>query len=240
MAAVNFAQRRLALAARQVRAALARAPMLADAHHLLGVILGEVGRPDLAVDQLRTADQLDPGLRACFDLARVLGLLGRYDEALAILSRPAEDPESQLSALSLRARLALWRGDVEQARKLRPELEAASTTEPTEYARLLVALLERGSLGPDELAFMQKQLSVRRGQQMVLVHQLECEAFARAGDQAEALQALAAAVDDGLHDLTWLERCPALEALRSDPRFDKALGVVSERAREVRAAIGID
>jgi TolB-like protein len=234
MAGVNFAQRRLALAARQVRAALARSPMLADAHHLLG------GRPELAIDQLLAADQLDPGLRAGFDLARVLGLLGRDDEALSILTRPAADPESQASALSLGARLAVWRGDVEQASKLRSALEAAPTTEPIEYARLLVSLLERGSLGPGELAFMRQQLGVRRGRQMVLVHQLTCEVFARAGDRAEALQALDAAVDEGLHDLTWLERCAALESLRSDPRFDKALHVVSERARDVRAAIGID
>lgn len=240
MAGVHFAERRVAAAARQVQAALARAPMLADAHHLLGVILGEVGRPELALDRLRTADKLDPGLRAGFDRARLLALLDRYDEALSILARPAEDPDSQISALSLRARLALWRADVEDARELRPALEAAPTTEPIEYARLLVAMLDRGSLGPAELAFMHQQLGVRRGGQRVLVHQLECEAFAGAGDHADALRALDAAVDVGLHDLTWLERCPALEPLRGDPRFDKALGVVSERAREVRTALGLD
>ncbi len=240
MAGVHFAQRRVAAAARQVQAALSRAPLLADAHHLLGVILGEIGRPELAVAQLQSARQLDPGLRAGFDLARLFALLGRYDEAQAILQRPAEDPESRISALSLEARISLWRNDVDRAARLRPALDAASTTEPIEYARLLVSLLERGSLGPDALAFMEMQLTVRRGRQMVLVHQLECEAFARAGNQAGALQQLDRAVDTGLHDLTWLQRCPVLDSLRSDARFGKAHSVVAERARQVRAALGLD
>ena len=238
MAGVDFTQGRMAAAARLLRKTLNRAPMNGDAHHLLGQILAEVGRPEQALKQLETADTIDPKLRAWFDMARTSALLGRWEAADRFLSRPQEDAESRISTLALRARIALWQGDPDAALALEPALEAAPAVEPIEYARLVAQVIKLGKVVPEHIEFMKQKLSLRRGRMVVLVLQVATEVLAYGGEVDLALDRLERAVDEGLFDATWLAHCPPLERLRAEPRFADARARVEARAAQVLDALG--
>jgi hypothetical protein len=44
-------------------------------------------------------------------------------------------------------------------------------------------------------------------------------------------------VDAGLHDVCWIERCPAIESLRAMPAFEPLAVTVRDRAKTIVAAI---
>jgi len=48
---------------------------------------------------------------------------------------------------------------------------------------------------------------------------------------------VAVGVDAGLQDALWIERCPALQSLRTLPRFRAFAALVSERAQAVITAV---
>jgi tetratricopeptide (TPR) repeat protein len=66
----------------------------AQVHYHLGIIESRIGTVDRAVDEFRTAVELDPTLVAAgLDLAAALGSLGRYSEAATMYRRVTiEDP----------------------------------------------------------------------------------------------------------------------------------------------------
>lgn len=66
--------------------------------------------------------------------------------------------------------------------------------------------------------------------------QFLAELLVRRGDVPRALDVIAFAVDHGLHDRLWCERCPVLAPLHGDPRFRELAATVAARARDVVAA----
>ena len=66
-----------------------------------------------------------------------------------------------------------------------------------------------------------------------LLHQIVVEVLAAADARDQALATLRVAADGALIDVTWLEHCPLLAPLRSDPRFTQAAGVIRRRANAV-------
>ncbi len=73
-----------------------------------------------------------------------------------------------------------------------------------------------------------------------IVQQILTEFSTRMGDFNGALSELERSVTAGLFDITWLDRCPALEPLRDHSRFQVAHEIVEARARRVRDALGIE
>ena len=63
------------------------------------------------------------------------------------------------------------------------------------------------------------------------------EASAGFGDLDTAATMLAFAVEHGLIDRHWLERCPSLARLRGDPRYPPLHRVVVERADAILDAL---
>jgi serine/threonine-protein kinase len=68
--------------------------------------------------------------------------------------------------------------------------------------------------------------------------QVKAEALAWAGCDAAALDAMAAAVDEGLLDLPWLDRCPLLAPVRGEPRVAEMRARVAARIDPIRRAFG--
>jgi serine/threonine-protein kinase len=66
-----------------------------------------------------------------------------------------------------------------------------------------------------------------------LFAQLACELLARE-DLPMAFRVLTDAVDGKLHDLQWMDTCPALEPMRTDPQFKRLRQRVDQRAMPVR------
>jgi hypothetical protein len=63
--------------------------------------------------------------------------------------------------------------------------------------------------------------------------QLACEAANFFEDNAWALEAIDKAIENGLIDLAWMQRCPLLEGVRAAPGFAEREGIVAERASRI-------
>lgn len=67
-----------------------------------------------------------------------------------------------------------------------------------------------------------------------VLFQLGTEAFAQRGETARAERYLTAAAEGMLIDLEWLDHCPALASLRTEPSFAAARALVDARVRRLR------
>jgi hypothetical protein len=72
-----------------------------------------------------------------------------------------------------------------------------------------------------------------------VVRQMLAELLSHLGHVDAALHQIDGAVGSGLFDATWAERCPALTAVRADPRFAPFQRVIADRALAVRNALGV-
>jgi hypothetical protein len=66
---------------------------------------------------------------------------------------------------------------------------------------------------------------------------MRAELYARSRSLEDALSSVSAAVDAGLHDRAWLDRCPLFEPLHADPRWLALVDRVAERTRPVLVAL---
>ncbi len=216
-----------------LRAALTRAPGLLPAHALLGNIQLEIGAAEEGVFRLETALSLDPTLgQARWELARGQALLGRWDRTDVLLSLPVDRPEDNAGRRMGRARTNLWRG----ARRHDP---AGDDHEIVRFSvGAYVDALEAGIVRPERLAELERHMADRMsGARMrPLALQMATEICAATGHPS-ALEYATRAVDEGLMDLTWLDRCPVLAPLREDPAFAALRARLVERVAPVRAAL---
>ncbi|WP_437671435.1 protein kinase domain-containing protein [Sorangium sp. So ce131] len=219
-----------------LRRALQCAPNLAKAHELLGRILMEAGLVDEAVFRLETALSLDPSeLFPRWELARGRALLGDWQAAAALLDLPAEDPSSRYHKAVMRARFGLWRGSAFSI----DDLPLATETIPIQYARIYRDVLATSRLSDDHRAFLRaKEEGSEPGSRIrPLFFQMHAELLAFVGDDEALFRALAGAVEAGLFDALWMQRCSVFDGARADARFAPLLARVEERAAAILAAL---
>ncbi|WP_437776149.1 protein kinase domain-containing protein [Sorangium sp. So ce1097] len=219
-----------------LRKALHCAPSLAKAHELLGRILLEAGFVEEAVFRLETALSLDPTeLFPRWELARGRALLGDWSGAAALLDLPADDPSSRFHKAVMRARFGLWRD--------RPfpidDLPLATETVPIQYARIYRDVLATSRLSDEQRAFLRATAeSSEPGSRLrPLFLQMYAEILAYLGEDEALFPVLAGAVEAGLFDALWMQRCAVLERARSDARFAPLRARVEERAAAIVAAL---
>ncbi|WP_437903559.1 protein kinase [Sorangium sp. So ce327] len=218
-----------------LRKALQCAPSLAKAHELLGRILLEAGLVDEAMFRLDTALALDPSEPfPRWELARGRALLGDWPAAGVLLDLPAEDPSSRFHKAVMRARFGLWRGAAFPI----DDLPLAMETIPIQYARIYRDVLATSRLSDEQRAFLSaKADSSEPGSRLrPLFFQMYAEILAFLGDDDALFRVLAGAVDAGLFDAFWMQRCTVLDRARSDARFAPLLARVEERAAAIIAA----
>jgi serine/threonine protein kinase len=226
-------------AVRALRAALSRAPGLAHAQEVLGRILLEVGEIDEAAARLQTALSIDfTVLSPRWELVRMHGLLREWSRADALLDLPAEGQGGRVMKFLFRSRLGLWRG------KDHPDLGAPPPMGP-EFAAYADRDAFRKMLVTRELADTYRdslEASVRTAEpgsrRRAFFAQLNAEILAYVFEVDGALACVKEAVDAGLLDLLWMDRCPVLDPVRADARFAPLRAQVDERAQRVRAALG--
>ncbi|WP_437753180.1 protein kinase domain-containing protein [Sorangium sp. So ce1389] len=236
LATVRFSACDPVAAVPALRKALQCAPSLAKAHELLGRILLEAGLIDEAVFRLDTALALDPSeLFPRWELARGRALLGDWTGAGALLDLPADDPSSRFHKAVMRARFGLWRN------KAFPidDLPLATETIPIQYARIYRDVLATSRLSDEQRAFLRaKADSSEPGSRLrPLFLQMYAEILAHVGDDDALFPALAGAVEAGLFDALWMQRCTVLDRARSDARFAPLRARVEERAAAIVAAL---
>jgi serine/threonine-protein kinase len=205
-------------AGRSLSRALALAPTFAAAHQAFGALAVESGRLDRGVRHLRAALELDPTLAvAAHDLARTLALAG--DRAASRRVRAAHDTGGSVATLALEARVAAWYRDDDALRALLPVLDESH--DPLARFSALYVRLSLGVLGPaeGEAIFEAMLPSAVNPRFLRLALQSGAEVFAGLGRIDDAVRYLARAVEAGLVDVEWLDRCPKLGPLRGEVAF---------------------
>lgn len=219
--------------ARSTTEALELVPTLAFAHQYLGALQIEAGREREGRERLELALELDPSLSAArFSLARLDALQGRWESFQSwvdAMTEAAGGPTLPLAGLQFRA--GLWRGDTDAARHWRQVTAELPTPIGERTARLFDIGLAEGDASVAEAMVHGIPTSNLRFRTLIL--QIATEVFAAANDTERALTMLEHAAESALVDVVWLRRCPILERLHDEPRFQDVLRSVDRRARQV-------
>jgi eukaryotic-like serine/threonine-protein kinase len=235
-ASLDMDRGRVGPALASLRRALARAPDHVDANELAGQLHLEIGPVELAVAHLENAMALDPGTyKARWELCRGYAILGRWDEADALLTVVVDDPGPRRLRDAMRTRIDLWRG----WRRWSDELTTDHGEQDaiSRWMRVRRLVTDGAIVDPPSRAFLEESIAstAPRSRFRIALEQFLSEMLATAGDHAGAMEHLARAIDEGLVDLVWIERSPVLASLRDRPAFAEALGVVRRRVDEILA-----
>jgi TolB-like protein/predicted Ser/Thr protein kinase len=240
LAHVRLLSGQSALAAREVRGVLDRNPKSADALELAGRMLLECGPITEGIKRLELALELEPNVVTVnLEIARVQALAGDRAASDAFFGdEPANPGLSNIYWLN-RIRVALWLNDTERAHGWRTMMEARPGTFPG------ILMMLRAITGDFPTAVeLQTILDIASSgtsllRRRALYAQLVCEFSAVFGQRETALNALETADAGHFFDATWIERCPSLASIRSEPRFIGVRSRVLVRAAEVRIALGV-
>ena len=237
LASLHFQRGEGVAGARLLARSLERAPTLAGAVEWKGRLLLEVGPIEEGIRSLREAHELEPLLGSVpSEIARGLALIGDWQAAVDVFMSASVDSDQAPTFWMSALRLAVWYGDRDRA-----DLFAARFAEleaPAErLVRIIKGLHDVLQLGTGRTLDAALEMSLRIPRSRATFAQYRTEAFAVCGDTDSALAALADADGNGLLDISWIERCPALENVRHTRAFAAVAARVGERAATVREAL---
>lgn len=221
-------------AAEQVRRAHAIDPHSADVLDVKGNLLLEGGQPGRAIEILREAASLDPA-RETLDatMARAYELIGdshTADELLGGHRLPTRDiPRVWLT----RARLLLWRRDAAGAERLLALLATAPQS-PVTKRRLeyMLGVTRDGSAATVDIEDLPAR--PRRG---AFINQVNVELLLAADRREDAEERLGNLETFSFFDLTWLDGCRLLDALRDTPTFARLRRATAARVARATEAL---
>ena len=225
-------------AARAALKALSKTPGIASAHDVLGRILAECGRPDDAITHLRAALDIDPSvLSTRMDLVRVYALMGRWPEADTLMALPAPGPGGRVTRFLHLARLSLWRGemhpDLDDPPVLSPEMGVIVDTKGFVEVLRTRELTDAYRAGMETAA----RLGAKGSRRRAFYSQINAEIYGSVFEVDQSLVAIGEAIEAGLADIVWMDRCPVLEAARGDARFAPLRDEVLQRAQRAVVAL---
>jgi TolB-like protein len=227
LASVHVSSNEAAQAVLPLRRALRLSPHHAEAHEMLGRVLVEIDASE-GVRHVEAALALEPAMALPRSSLVRFYMLRREDLRA---EATADDSPDRGSMLPMRIRLALWRRDREAMVELALQLGMVAPTLHGSLRQLMNALLDPGSLAPTLVGMFGPA-----PRSMAFSAQLDAECAGTVGLPGRALDDLERMDALGLYDLAWIDRCPALDALRADPRFVAVRAHVAERAARARAA----
>jgi eukaryotic-like serine/threonine-protein kinase len=233
---ISFARTDFVSAAEHVRDAIDRAPLLAEAHELLGRLRLEVGPLDAAIAAMERALGLDPLLlTARLELAKAMAMRGDFAAAHRLVaSAPAGDVSARGPFL---ARLLAWSNDHEAWADLLPPTSFLPGA-PNNLIDQVIAMLRDGRFDPTvEEQFLALAGSDRPARFRVLMFQIAAEFAARVGNPTAALERIERGIELGLIDLVWLDHCPPLASVRGDPGFAAVRARLEAAGRPIRAVL---
>ena len=218
-------------AAASYRAAITCAPLDAEAHERLGLMLLEAGYIDAALARLDEALAIEP-LRysAQWEIARAWALDQRWAEHDRLVDKLSQTLQERGMA---RLRFACWRGDRELIRTA-ATFRGFNDVVATGYREAVVdgKWLEFRDRLVGYAA--QPTANVRR---RTFINQLVAEVAAYSGDVDTCTELIARATDNGLFDLHWMDKCPMLAPVRGTPRFADLRARIKARADAILDAL---
>ncbi|MBM4343520.1 MAG: protein kinase [Deltaproteobacteria bacterium] len=226
-------------AARNFAKALSCTPGLAWAQGQLGSICSEAGQFDRAEAHLQAAAQLEPfNAMVQWDLVRLEVLRGRFDRADEMLAHPSTDLTAEISRRFAQVRFRAWR-----RLPVTVDLPPADLIDNRLYHTVVLlsgmySKAARGhALGAAELAQLAESVDASNARLRAARCQFAAEICALAGDSGRAMTYVREAVAADLHDLAWMQGCPALDALRALPEWAGLFATMAGRAERVLAAV---
>ncbi len=224
----------------QLRKVLDRAPTHALAQESYGRIECEAGRADVGMRRLACVLEIDPMRRPSLcGVARAHALRGRIDAADETLRRVAQMPGPPTTEeLIIEARIAIWFRDRARAARVIeaiPQIEGHRRSALT-FVRMLAGFAAGETERYWELHAFAERLFARHAaarRARGTAHQVTAEYEAALGDPMRGLKQLELANEAGIIDLEWLERCPALDILRDEERFERVRAEVRKRAAAI-------
>ncbi|MBX3201088.1 MAG: protein kinase [Labilithrix sp.] len=223
-----------------LRRGLELAPGSVDALEHAGRVLLDTHAMEEGIAHAELAMRVEPLLRLVlqYQVVRARALLGEWDAVDAELRRRPSEDAAKVAYWLTRTRLALWRNDDGESASVLEGL-AADAFPNKAFPLAYAAYLKDGRPGPVERQLLEDRMLAPRSspRQRAFFAQLRAELLLRTGDRDDAIAAIEAAVRDGLFDEAWLDRCPALDAVRDDDRFARAAEVVHARASIVVATL---
>jgi tetratricopeptide (TPR) repeat protein len=222
------------------RAAIARAPLMFEAHEWLGRMLLEAGFVIDATARLADAFATGPLPILRWSLALEHALDGRWDEV--------DRTWSELRGLVVdrghvfRLRLAAWRGNRDAELAAHAELAGFKGITPFERELVLAVYdpVRPWAARRDAILALVDDRTLPGARRRAFMAQLAAEGAARAGDVETCLSMLLRANSEGLFHLHWLDRCPLLEPVRVEPRYTVIRGDVARRAEAIHDALYSD
>ncbi len=221
-------------ARRAFEEALRRSPTLAIAHVQLGMLAAETGHLAQGLRSLDVAMRLQP--------ENASGALERL--RLVALTEPRATTEAEVlrvratfgtfASLSLEVRLPFWWRDRALAGAVATCVESHKSGASWEHATPFLRDYETGPRPEwvaSSYAGVAKLPIIPRRRTLLLM--VAAEHLAAIGSVDEAFGHMQSAADSALIDILWLDRCPALDALRDDPRFGRIRARVALRAAAV-------
>jgi TolB-like protein/DNA-binding winged helix-turn-helix (wHTH) protein/cytochrome c-type biogenesis protein CcmH/NrfG len=189
-------------------------PSFAEGYHLYGYVLLALNRNDDAVEAQRKSQELDPFARP-WGLGYALNCVGKYKEAEIDLRQRVEAlPKNH----RLRYELAgsyLAQGRERESMEEFAEMLRMEGNEKS-AAEVRVAFAKEGNRGFQEWRLAQVKQKVQKG----YVSPMEmASAYARLGQDDEAIRWLEKAYDDHVPALVRIQRDLDLNRLHRDPRF---------------------
>jgi serine/threonine-protein kinase len=222
-------------------ASLLRAVELAPGHiealSALGRRLLEVGAPADAIRLSEAVYSRDRSDLTLPTIARAHALLGHYDRASETYDRMRGEARDNFG-LALKLRMSVWRRDRATVMAAIGRIHALGRAEDLSYRLMLMlgeAVLEGRSPRTSERLRGQALAGAASRARRALVHQLSAEAEAYLGDFENAMSSIESALEGGLFDVFWVDRCPVLDELRGSARFEAAREVAHGRARRALA-----
>ena len=223
-------------AASAARRALRAGPSLPGAHELAGRILLEVGLLTEGMAHLERAHWLDPSVKSTLvDLLRGYQLLGADARVARILRAIEGDPSPDMLSALCYVRAMLWKGGRFHSPLARPR---EGNPVAFESMDVMLRVLETGAFGAEDAARNDAMIAATPpgSRPRRLFVQLKVEQLAFAGKFDEAQEALPDAIEAGLLDVPWMDRCPLLAPLRGRAAFAAMRDRVASRAEPVAAA----
>jgi TolB-like protein len=222
LAIVSEARWDWAEAERRLKQAIQLSPNYATTHQWYADYLQQIGRLDEASPELKKAQELDPlsVITKAFT-AYQLYLERRYDEAIAQSKKVVEMEPTRTDFRNQLGQIFVAKGmrneaivEFRKAREISPNDPRPIGLLGAIYARSGQRYLARKELKElDDLA----KRGIRHAMFYSALIHLDL------GEKEQGFELLNRAVDEHIGDIGWLKVSPAIDYLRSDPRYDQLL-----------------
>ena len=214
-----YFERKIPESDREYQRAIELNPNYATAHQwYAGGNLVSTQRFDQAIAEGRRAVELDPlSLIANVELAAIYGYSRQHDQGIAQLRKVIEmDPNWYLARMVL-CQIHNYKGQYAEA-IAECEKARALDDDPAVLSYLAFGYAESGKR--DEALKVVAKMHDLAKQRYVPAYGFAFD-YAALGDKDQAFQWLERSLQDGGWEITFLKVDPAMDSLRSDPRFDE-------------------